>query len=88
MAKIEIYTAMLCPFCSRAVRLLKSKGVPFQEIDVTGDANLRQTMQKRAEGRYSVPQIFIDDLPIGGCDDLMHLDRMGRLDQLLDGVQG
>ena len=88
MAKIEIYTALLCPFCTRAVRLLNSKNLSFEQIDVTADYDLRQKMTKRAEGRTSVPQIFIDDLPIGGCDELHALERSGQLDALLGGVKG
>ncbi len=83
MPKIEIYTAMACPFCTRAKQLLTAKKVPFEEIDVTLSSDLRQTMRRRAEGATSVPQIFIDDDHIGGCDELMMLDRTGNLDKLL-----
>jgi glutaredoxin 3 len=83
MAKIEIYTAMACPFCSRAVKLLTTKNIAFEEIDVTLSSAKRQTMQSRATGRTSVPQIFINDNHIGGCDDLFALDQAGHLDKLL-----
>jgi glutaredoxin 3 len=83
MAKIEIYTAMACPFCTRAVKLLTSKNIAFEEIGVTLSATNRQTMRSRANGRTSVPQIFINDDHIGGCDDLFALDQTGHLDKLL-----
>ena len=83
MAKIEIYTAMACPFCSRAVKLLTTKNIAFEEIDVTLSSAKRQAMQSRATGRTSVPQIFINDNHIGGCDDLFALDQAGHLDKLL-----
>ena len=83
MAKIEIYTAMACPFCTRAVKLLTTKNITFEEIDVTLSSAKRQTMQSRATGRTSVPQIFINDNHIGGCDDLFALDQAGHLDKLL-----
>ena len=83
MAKIEIYTAMACPFCTRAVKLLTSKNIAFEEIDVTLSSARRQTMRSRANGKTSVPQIFINDDHIGGCDDLFALDQTGHLDKLL-----
>ena len=83
MAKIEIYTAMACPFCTRAVKLLNSKNIAFEEIDVTLSVAKRQTMRSRANGKTSVPQIFINDNHIGGCDDLFALDQTGHLDNLL-----
>jgi len=83
MAKVEIYTAMACPYCTRALHLLKAKRVCFEQIDVTLSSALRDTMRRRANGRTSVPQIFINDDHIGGCDDLMALDRSGNLDRLL-----
>ena len=83
MAKIEIYTAMACPFCARAVKLLAAKNIAFEKIDVTLSVAKRQTMQSRANGRTSVPQIFINDDHIGGCDDLFALDQVGHLDKLL-----
>ena len=84
MAKVEIYTSMLCPYCSRAVRLLQSKNVNFEQIDVSMSHSLRQTMRGRAGGRTSVPQIFIEDEHIGGCDDLMALESTGQLDAMLN----
>ena len=83
MAKIEIYTALACPFCTRATKLLTSKNIVFEEIDVTLNSAKRQTMQSRANGRTSVPQIFINDDHIGGCNDLFALDQAGYLDKLL-----
>jgi glutaredoxin 3 len=83
MAKVEIYTAMACPYCTRALHLLKAKQVDFEQIDVTLSSALRETMRRRAHGRTSVPQIFINGDHIGGCDDLMALDRSGNLDRLL-----
>ncbi len=83
MAKIEIYTTPICPYCARAKGLLEDKGVGFQEIDVFMDSGQRETMRERAGGRNTVPQIFIDGKHIGGCDDLVALERSGRLDPLL-----
>jgi glutaredoxin 3 len=83
VARVEIYTTELCPYCSRAKRLLKAKGIAFEEYDVTLDPKGRAAMTERAGGRRTVPQIFIDDQHIGGCDDLHDLDAAGRLDPLL-----
>ena len=83
MAKIEIYTSKMCSYCSRALGLLQSKNISFEQIDVSMNGALRQTMCSRANGRTSVPQIFIDDEHIGGCDDLMALESAGHLDALL-----
>ncbi|MEZ5667523.1 MAG: glutaredoxin 3 [Alphaproteobacteria bacterium] len=83
MAKVEIYTTMLCPFCYRAKKLLDQKGVTYTEYDVTSDAEQRGRMQSRAGGRRTVPQIFIDGTHVGGCDELHDLDRRGELDPLL-----
>jgi len=82
MGKTEIYTKSYCPFCHRAKELLEIKGVSFVEYDVTRDNELEQKMRQRA-GRHTVPQIFIDDRHIGGCDDLFALDERGGLDPLL-----
>jgi glutaredoxin 3 len=79
MAKIEIYTTMICPYCSRAKKLLDAKGAQYSEIDVMTDGKLRAEMRARAGGRTSVPQIFINGEHIGGCDDLYALDRQGGL---------
>ncbi|MBT6119734.1 MAG: glutaredoxin 3 [Rhodospirillaceae bacterium] len=84
MAKVEIYTTMMCPFCFRALKLLKSKGVDFTEIDVTFHPGLRRKMTDRADGRRSVPQIFIDGEGIGGSDELADLDASGELDAKLE----
>ena len=84
MAKVEIYTSIMCPYCSRAIGLLQSKNISFEQIDVSMSGALRQTMRNRAGGSKSVPQIFIDNEHIGGCDDLMALESSGHLDTLLD----
>ena len=81
-APIEIYTRQLCGFCTAAKRLLAGKGVAFTEHDATFDPDLRQDMMRRS-GRATFPQIFIGDTHVGGCDDLMALEREGRLDTLL-----
>lgn len=85
MQAVEIYTTPLCGFCHAAKRLLSQKGVGFTEIDVSGKPDLRQEMMSRANGRHTVPQIFVGDAHIGGCDDLYALDRAGKLDPLLAG---
>jgi glutaredoxin 3 len=85
MAQIDIYTTMFCGYCQRAKALLAQKGAAFTEIDVMADAERRQEMQKRAGGRTSVPQIFIDGQHIGGYQELYTLDRSGRLETLLAG---
>ena len=84
MPLIEIYTKTFCPYCWRAKMLLDSKGVEYQEIAVDFGGQMKQAMVQRASGRTTVPQIFIGELHVGGCDDLMALDRAGKLDQLLD----
>jgi glutaredoxin 3 len=83
MAKIEIYTKFLCPYCSRAKALLDAKGVAYAEVDITMDSAKRAEMLGRANGQTTVPQIFIDGMHIGGSDDLAALDRRGELDPLL-----
>lgn len=82
-AKVEIYTFRTCPFCLRAKALLKNKGVEFTEYSVDGDEEARSKMAQRANGRRSVPQIFINDQHIGGCDDIHKLESDGKLDDLL-----
>ncbi|MEH2255448.1 glutaredoxin 3 [Nostoc sp.] len=82
-AKVEIYTWRTCPFCIRAKSLLKSKGVEFIEYSIDGDETARNKMAQRANGRRSVPQIFINDDHIGGCDDIHALDSQDKLDELL-----
>ncbi len=84
MPNIDIYTKLLCPFCIRAKRLLRAKGVNFNEIDITMRPNKRANMRERAGGAYTVPQIFIDGLHVGGCDELHALEAKGELDRLLD----
>ncbi|MGH1353307.1 MAG: glutaredoxin 3 [Methyloligellaceae bacterium] len=81
---VTIYTTMICPFCLRAKRLLAKKEIEFEEIDVSSPEK-REEMQKRAGGRNTVPQIFIGDRHIGGCDELHLLDAEGKLDELLAG---
>ncbi len=83
MANVEIYTWSTCPFCRRAKSLLENKGVEYTEYDITGDEDARAKMVERTGGPKSVPQIFIDDQYIGGCDDLHALDEQGELDPLL-----
>lgn len=83
MAKVEVYTKFLCPYCARAMKLLADKGVAVEEHDITMGGPQRAAMLSRSEGRTTVPQIFIDGRAIGGSDDLAALDRDGRLDALL-----
>lgn len=83
MPRVEIYTKFLCPYCSRAKSLLKSKGVAVEEIDITMGGPDRAVMLERAVGQTTVPQIFINGAHIGGSDDLAALDRAGGLDPLL-----
>lgn len=82
-AKVEIYTSKSCSYCRQAKALLKKKGVEFIEYSIDGDKITRSAMAERAKGRYSVPQIFVNDQPIGGCDDLYELDDLGRFEQFL-----
>ncbi len=82
-AKVEIYTWRTCPFCIRAKGLLNNKGVEFIEYSIDGDDEARAKMAQRANGRRSVPQIFINDKHIGGCDDIHDLESQGELDELL-----
>lgn len=83
MARVEIYTTMLCPYCWRAKKLLEERGAAFQEVDVMCDGSLRNEMRERAGGRTSVPQIFINGQHVGGCDELYALDKAGRLTSML-----
>lgn len=83
MAKVEIYSTKTCPYCVKAKVLLDKKGAAYQEIDVTDDDEARMELIKKANGMRTVPQIFIDDNHIGGCDDLYDLDKNGKLDPLL-----
>ena len=82
MVKVVVYSSDWCPYCIRAKQLLDSKGVTYEEVRVDGQPQLRAEMTKKA-GRTSVPQIWIDDRHIGGCDELHALNRAGKLDPLL-----
>jgi glutaredoxin 3 len=86
MSKVTIYTTPICPYCARAKRLLKDKGAAFEEIDVFMDGEARAAMEERAGGRRTVPQIFIGEKHVGGCDDLYALEHDGALDSLLNGA--
>jgi glutaredoxin 3 len=83
MAEVELYTTMFCPYCSRARALLERKGVAYTEIDIAAEPARRNEMIQRAGGPTSVPQIFIDGEHIGGSDELVALDRAGKLDAKL-----
>ncbi len=83
MAKIEMYTKQLCPYCTRAKSLLGRKGAAFEEIDISMGGPKRAEMIQRSGGRTTVPQVFIDGAHIGGSDELAALDRRGELDPLL-----
>lgn len=83
MAEVVIYTSPFCGYCARAKSLLKGKGVAFEEIDIYAEPERRAEMIARAEGRSTVPQIFIDGRPMGGSDDIHALERRGELDPLL-----
>jgi glutaredoxin 3 len=88
MVRIEIYTTRYCGYCQSAKALLTRKGAPFSEIDVTSDPEGRSQMIKRANGRMTVPQIFIGATHVGGFDELYQLDRAGNLDPLLAATEG
>ncbi len=83
MLKIEVYSKAVCPYCVRAKKLLTKKGVSYTEIDIAQNTELRDMMIKRTNGRQTVPQIFINDNHVGGCDDLYALEAAGKLDSLL-----
>ncbi len=83
MPKVEVFTQPWCPYCARAIALLKKKGVAFEEINAPHGTGAREQSISRSGGRTSVPQIFIDGRPVGGSDDLVALDRAGKLDALL-----
>lgn len=84
MQPVTLYTSPLCGYCHAAKRLLKNKNVSFDEINVMMNPEMRQEMMARANGRHTVPQIFIGDTHVGGYDDLAALDRQGKLDPLLE----
>jgi glutaredoxin 3 len=85
MPKVVIYTTPFCPYCLMAKRLLAKKGAAFEEIDVSGNWDLRDELVTKSGGRTTVPQIWIGDTHVGGSDDLYALDRAGKLDPLLAG---
>ena len=84
MSKVEIYTWQYCPFCIRAKSLLKKKNINFTEYKIDGDEDARELMIERADGRRTLPQIFIDNKGIGGCDDLYTLENENKLDALIN----
>ncbi len=86
MTKVEIYSSLFCPYCTRVKRLLDQKGIDYTDIDVIADTSKRSEMMRRASGETSVPQIFIGGTHVGGCDELYALERQGRLDALLQGA--
>jgi glutaredoxin 3 len=83
MPKVEIYSTLFCPYCARAKSLLSRKGVAFENIDIMEEPERRAEMIQRANGRTTVPQIFIDGEHVGGSDELAALDRAGKLDAKL-----
>ena len=85
MQPIEMYTSPLCGYCSAAKRLFDAKGVSYSEIDVLSDPGRKAEMMQRANGRHTVPQIFVGETHVGGFDDLSALERAGKLDPLLAG---
>ena len=85
MKTIEIYTSPLCGFCHAAKRLLNEKGAEFTEFDIWEDPARKPEMMQRAKGRHTVPQIFVGETHVGGCDELYALERAGTLDALLEG---
>ena len=84
MKKVEIYTWQYCPFCIRAKSLLNKKNIEFIEYKIDGDESAREKMSQRANGKRSLPQIFIDNNSIGGCDDLYSLEEENKLDSLIE----
>ena len=83
MAKVEMYTSTICPYCVKAKGLFKSKGVEVVEYNIQSNPSKMEEMLVRAKGKRTVPQIFIDDRHVGGCDDVHDLDSRGELDPLL-----
>jgi len=84
MARVEIYTKFMCPYCARAKKLLETKGVDYEETEISSDPGKREEMIQRSNGRTTVPQIFIDGRHVGGSDDLAELERSGQLDPMLE----
>ncbi|MGD0192232.1 MAG: glutaredoxin 3 [Rhizomicrobium sp.] len=87
MKPVKIYTTPICPYCVRAKSLLRKKGATVEEVDVLMDCSARQEMESKSGGRRTVPQIFVGETYVGGCDDLYELDRVGQLDVLLSDRQ-
>jgi len=87
MARVEVYTTSMCPYCVRAKRLLQARGIGYEETDVGADPNLRAEIMERSGGRRTVPQIFIDGRSIGGYDELAALDASGELAGLVGSAQ-
>ncbi len=85
MARVEIYTKFGCPYCARAKALLGQKGVEYEEYEINSIPGKRDEMLERSNGRHTVPQIFVDGRHVGGSDDLVALERAGRLDPMLAG---
>ena len=85
MTRVTMYTSPMCPYCVRAKSLLIKKGAEVEEIDVFMNSDARHEMERKSGGRRTVPQIFVGDVHVGGCDDLHALDREGKLDPLLEG---
>lgn len=83
MARVEIYSTPFCPYCVRAKHYLDSNDITYTNIDVSGQPELRREMFERSNGGTTVPQIFINDRSIGGCDEMLQLARTGELDQLI-----
>lgn len=85
MRRVTIYTTPICPYCVRAKSLLKKKGADIDEVDVFMDSGAREDMEVKSGGRRTVPQIFVGEEHVGGCDDLYALEQAGKLDSLLNG---
>ncbi len=85
MRRVKIYTSPICPYCVRAKSLLSKKGAEIEEINVFMDGDARHEMELKSGGRRTVPQIFVGDVHVGGCDDLYALEGQGKLDPLLNG---
>jgi len=86
MKRVLIYTTPICPYCERAKSLLAKKGTDFEEIDIFMDTDARAAMEAKANGRKTVPQIFVGETHVGGCEDLYALESAGELDPLLNGA--